>query len=119
MLICYTHRAINHIPVGNTDISAKMNSTREFWMVTSSTLQSMLFIVLVRILNHDPNVYSVHKLLNVTIAHPEIFSKAARRARALRNTSTPGDPAVLAEYDRNNTWEPTADDLRRECPEFR
>jgi AbiU2 len=112
MVICYTHRALNHVPAGDATLSAKMNATPEFWMVTSSTLQSMLFIVLARILDHDPDVHSVHKLLNATIAHPEYFSKAARRARALRNASTPWEPEMLAEYDRNNIWEPTAADLR-------
>jgi hypothetical protein len=112
MLFCYTHRAINHIPAREADISVAMNRTPEFWIVTSSSLQSMLFIVLARILDSDGEVHSIHKLLNATTAHPEFFSKAARRARVLRNASTPWQPEMLAEYDRNNTWEPTTDDLR-------
>lgn len=111
MLSCYTHRTINHIAATDMGVWAKMNRNPEFWQVTAYSLQNALFIVLARILDHDGTLHSVHKVLNATIAHPEFFSKAARRARKLSIPGSGLDPALLDQYDQD-TWEPTAQDLR-------
>src|SRR3974377_896117 len=83
MVSCYTHRALNHIAASDRELVQKLNRSPDFWRVTSFRLQSTLFIVLARILDHDDKVHSVHQLLNATTAHPEFFSKAALRARKL------------------------------------
>ena len=72
-----------------------------------------MFIVLARILDHDPSVHSIHHVLNATTAHPEFFSKTSLRARKLK-MSTPGSEWNPADLDRyiENVWEPAVSDLR-------
>jgi AbiU2 len=111
MVSCYTHRTINHIPATDQDVLEKINRQPEFWQVTSFSLQNTLFIVLARILDSDPDVHSIHHVLNATIAHPEFFSHAALRARKLSIQGTPPNPPWLDEYV-GNAWEPTTKDLR-------
>lgn len=112
MVICYTHRAINHLAATDVTTSSKMNANLEFWQATSYSLQSMLMITLARVLDANGDVHSVHKLLSATIARPEFFSRSARRTRVLSVPGGTWTPEALAEYDRNNTWEPTSADLR-------
>jgi AbiU2 len=111
MVSCYTHRAINDVAAADVEILEKMNTSAEFWNVTSFALQNTLFIVLYRILDTDPNLHSVHKVLNATTAHPEFFSRASLKRRKL---SLPGANWDLAFLDRYvaDAWEPTAADLR-------
>jgi hypothetical protein len=111
MVSCYTHRTINHIAASDWEVWAKINSNAEFWQVTSYSLQNTLFIILSRILDQDPALHSVHKVLNATIAHPEFFSRAARRARKLSIPGSGSDLKILDEEDQD-TWEPTARDQR-------
>src|ERR1039457_4244587 len=112
MVSCYTHRAINHLAASDTRVWTRMNSNAEFWQVTSYSLKNTLFIVLSRILDQSSSApHSVHKVLSATIAHPEFFSRAARRARKLGIPGSGWDPNILAESDKDR-WEPTAQDLR-------
>ena len=107
MVSCYTHRAINHLAASDLEIRKRMNNNAEFWKITSYSLQNTLFIVLSRILDSDRDVYSVHKFLNATIAHPEFFSKAARSERKSRISGSSLDPNMKGDPD---TWE-----RRRTC----
>ena len=111
MVSCYTHRAINSIAAKDMDILERINKHPDFWRVNSFSLQTTLFIVLARILDHDPGVHSIYQVLNATTAHPEFFSKAALRARKLGMPGGQWDMAVLDEYVQN-AWEPTVQDLR-------
>jgi len=113
MVSCYTHRTINHIAATDMDTFEKMNRQPEFWMVTSFSLQNSLFIVLARLLDSDPDVHSIHPVLNATTAHPEFFNHAALRARKLSIPGTPRNPppAWLDDYVAD-AWEPTTQDLR-------
>jgi len=113
MVSCYTHRTINHIAATDMDILEKMNRQPEFWQVTSFSLQNTLFIILARLLDSDPDVHSIHPVLNATIAHPEFFNHAALRARKLSIPGTPQTPPPpwLDEYVAD-AWEPTTQDLR-------
>lgn len=111
IVTCYTHRALNHLIATDQDVYAKVNANPEFWRATSYSLQNMMFILLSRILDTDGKVHSLHNVLNSTTGHPEFFSRAARRARAIISQVKWG-PAELAEFDRVNTWEPDANDLR-------
>lgn len=92
MVSCYAHRTLNRIAASDRKITQKLNRTPDFWRITSFSLQSTLFIVLSRILEHDDKVHSVHQLLNATIAHPEFFSKEALRARKLSIPGTEPNP---------------------------
>ena len=111
MVSCYTHRTLNRIAAKDRAIRQKLNRTPDFWRVTSFSLQSTLFIVLARILDHDNDVHSVHQLLNATIAHPEFFTKDALRARKLSVPGTPPNPPWLDDYIRN-AWVPSTANLR-------
>src|ERR1019366_3439708 len=111
MVSCYTHRTINHSAATDRNILEKMNREPEFWLVTSFSLQSTLFIVLARLLDSDPDVHSIHPVLNATIAHPEFFNHAALRARKLSILGTERNPPWLDEYVVD-AWEPTTQDLR-------
>jgi hypothetical protein len=111
MVSCYTHRAINDIAGADVAILQKMNRDAEFWRVNSFSLQGMLFIVVARILDHNPGVHSVYQVLNATTAHPEFFSKASLRTRKLAVPGGQWDMKVLDEYVQN-AWEPTVQDLR-------
>jgi len=111
MVTCYTHRAINHIATTDGGILENMNLQPEFWRVASFSLQNTLFIVLARLLDSDPDVHSIHPVLNATIAHPEFFNHAALRARKLSIPGTERNPPWLDEYVAN-AWEPTTQDLR-------
>jgi hypothetical protein len=111
MVSCYTHRTLNRIAARDREIVDKLNRTPTFWRITSFSLQSTLFIVLARILDHDDKVHSVHQLLNATIAHPNFFNKEALRARKLNIPGTEPNPPWLDEYVQN-AWEPTTPDLR-------
>jgi hypothetical protein len=110
---CYTHRTINRIASTDMDTSEKMNRQPEFWQVTSFSLRNTLFIVLARPLDSDPDVHSIHPVLNATIAHPEFFNHEALRARKLGIPGTPRNlvPPWLDEFVAT-AWEPTTQDLR-------
>jgi hypothetical protein len=111
MVACYTHRTINSTAANNRDILEKINRNAEFWQVTSFGLQNTLFIVLGRILDSDPDVHSIHHVLNATLAHPEFFNHDALRARKLSVPGTEPNPPWLDDYVAN-AWEPTKEDLR-------
>jgi hypothetical protein len=83
MLCCYTQRAINDTAVADTAILQNLNRNANFWRINSFSLQGMLFIVLARILDTNPDVHSVYQLLSATTAHPEFLG-------------TPGIPLKLA-----------------------
>jgi hypothetical protein len=74
-------------------------------------MHNSLFIVLARILDSDPKLHSIYRVLNATTGHPEFFSKAALRARKLRTPGTEPNPPWLDEYVQN-AWEPSVQDLR-------
>src|ERR1039458_4617777 len=112
IVCCYTHRAISHLVATDPEIYARVNANPEFWQATAYSLQNMLFILLSRILGHSSGVHTVHQLLNATIARQDLFTKDARRARVLAVPGGKWTPEALAEYDRNNTWEPTGANLR-------
>jgi hypothetical protein len=111
MVSCYTHRALTHAAASEPKILAKVNQHGEYWRITFFSLQSALFIVLSRILDHDDRVHSIHHLLNATTAHPEFFSKDALRARKLRTLGNEPNPPWLNEYVQA-AWEPNTQDLR-------
>jgi hypothetical protein len=111
MVSCYTHRTINHIAATEPEILEKINKCAEFWQVTSFGLQNTLFIVLARILDSDPDVHSIHHVLNATIAHPEFFNHDALRARKLGIPGGQWDQNFLDEYVAA-AWVPATQDLR-------
>ena len=106
-----THNTLNSLAARDPEVYQKINRHANFWNISSSSWQRTLFIVLARILDHDPKVHSIYQVLNATIAHPEFFSKPALRARKLAIPGTQWNPADLDDYVRN-AWEPTVQDLR-------
>jgi hypothetical protein len=111
MVSCHTHRALHDLLASDHEVARAINRNAEFWLITSFSLQSTLFIVLARILDHDDKVHSIYKVLNQTTAHPEFFTRQALRARKLSIPGTGPNPPWLDEYVRN-AWEPTVQDLR-------
>jgi len=86
MVCCYTHAAINDIAVADATILQKLNRNANFGALTHLVLQGMLFIVLARILDTNPDVHSLYQLLKATqlilSSLPERASSAqARRSR--------------------------------------
>ena len=71
----------------------------------------MLFIVLARILDTNPDVHSLYQLLRATTAHPEFFTKNTFRARKLAVPGGRWDIKMLDSYVEK-AWVPTIDDLR-------
>jgi hypothetical protein len=112
MVCCYTQRAINDIAVADPAILQKLNRNANFWRINSFSLQGMLFIVLARILDTNPDVHSVYQLLRATTAHPEFFTKDALRARKLAVPGGKWDIKMLDSYVER-AWLPTMDDLRQ------
>jgi hypothetical protein len=112
MVCCYTQRGINDIAVADTTILQKLNRNANFWRINSFSLQGVLFIVLARILDTNPDVHSLYQLLKATTAHPEFFTKNALRARKLAVPGGGWDMKMLDRYVEK-AWVPTIDDLRQ------
>lgn len=112
MVCCYTQRAINDIAVADTTILQKLNRNANFWRINTFSLQGMLFIVLARILDTNPDAHSVYQLLNATTTHPEFFTKNALRARKLAVPGSRWDTKMLDSYVEK-AWVPTIADLRK------
>ncbi len=111
MVSCYTHRTIHRVAAADADVALRMNRHAEFWRINSMSLQTTMFIVLARILDHNANVHSIHQVLNATTAHPKFFQRAALRARKIALPGPPWEAGMLDEYIQN-AWEPTPQELR-------
>jgi hypothetical protein len=80
-------------------------------MLNAYSLQTTFFVTFGRIFDTRRDVYSVHKVVEDTIANPSFFSKPALSDRQRKASRIAGvDPGWLVEYV-DNAWEPTRTDL--------
>jgi hypothetical protein len=80
-------------------------------MLNAFALQTSFFIALGRLFDTRSDSHSIQKLVEATIANPQIFSKASLRQRKLKSMSFPGSEADWLEPSLQNAWEPAAPDL--------
>ena len=108
--IFHTHEEINRLALENPAVLKAINADALFWNVTSSSLQTALFIILARIFDTSPGAKSIHKLLNATLAQPELFSRDSLRRRRMKGITE--EPKWLREF-REGIWTPNGpSDLR-------
>ncbi|MGO9096081.1 MAG: hypothetical protein ACLQGV_12730 [Bryobacteraceae bacterium] len=108
----HAYLTIHNLAVAERAIYDKINRFPEFWTLNSYALQTTFFIAFGRIFDSRHDSLSVQKLVDATIANPNLFSKAALRERKRRSLNLQGsDPDWLAEYVLV-AWEPTEVDLR-------
>jgi hypothetical protein len=106
-----TYLTIHRLAAENVDIFDKYNRFAEFWMLNAYSLQTTFFVTFGRIFDTRRDVYSVHKVVEDTIANPSLFSKSALRDRKRKASRISDvDPGWLVEYI-DNAWEPTRADL--------
>jgi hypothetical protein len=107
----FTYLTIHRLAAENADIFDKYNRFAEFWMLNAYSLQTAFFVTFGRIFDMRRDVYSVHKVVEDTVANPSLFSKSALRDRKRKASRISGvDPEWLVEYI-DNAWEPTRADL--------
>lgn len=104
-----THVLINELALENPNLLKKINRSAAFWKLTTYSLQTTCFIVLSRIFDHSLGAYSIHKLLNDTYDHYELFSKQALRAR---KSTDPSSTTWIDGY-MSSVQEPRKDDVRK------
>ena len=101
--------AVHAVASKHKAVHRLLNEAPLFWNTCLAGLQAASFMALGRIFDNDSN-HNLGKLLRITQAHPEIFSKAALGRRKQGDSSEP--PAWLPEYLRDS-YEPTTRDFRR------
>jgi AbiU2 len=107
----FTYLTIHRLAAENADIFDKYNRFAEFWTLNAYSLQTTFFVTFGRIFDTRRDVYSVHKVVEETIANPTFFSKSALRDRKRKASRIAGvDPEWLVDYV-DNAWEPTRADL--------
>ena len=107
----FTYLTIHRLAAENADIFDKYNRFAEFWMLNAYSLQTTFFVTFGRIFDTRRDVYSVHRVVEDTIANPSLFSKSELRDRKRKASRIVGvDPGWLVEYV-DNAWEPTRADL--------
>ena len=103
---------IHGLAAGDRTICDKYNRFPEFWTLNTFALQTTFFIASGRLFDARRDSYSIHKLVEATIANPAFFSKAALRERKRQASGITGaDPQWLLDY-LNEAWEPTTADLQ-------
>ena len=80
-------------------------------MLNAYSLQTTFFVTFGRIFDKRRDVYSVHRVVEDTIANPSLFSKSPLRDRKRKASRISDvDPGWLVQYI-DNAWEPTRADL--------
>jgi hypothetical protein len=95
----FTYLTIHRLAAENADIFDKYNRFAEFWTLNAYSLQTTFFVTFGRIFDTRRDVYSVHKVVEETIANPTFFSKSALRDRKRKASRIAGvDPEWLVDY---------------------
>lgn len=108
---------INDIARSDEEILRAMNEQPLFWQAHRASSQAALFMCLGRIFDTNESTNSIHRLVRITRANLQIFSKTALLARKMVNGQK---PAWLDAYEQlhgrqflDDIWEPqTAADLK-------
>lgn len=107
--IYQAYEELQHLGLNNNAVFQALNRDALFWNIHRSCLVTSLFIALARIFDTNPDAHSVQRLLNITLAQPELFSK---KALAARKTTGVSKPEWLNEF-MEHVWEPSgASDFR-------
>jgi hypothetical protein len=107
----YAYLKIHNLAAGDRDIFDRYQRDAHFWSLNSLSLQTTFFIAFGRIFDHRRDSFSIHKVVESTIANPAFFSKSALRERKRQSSNINGpDPDWLVEYV-DQAWEPTTADL--------
>jgi len=72
---------VHRLAAESATIYHTYNRFADFWMLNAYSLQTTFFVAFGRIFDTRHDVYSVHKVIENTIANPSLFSKPALRAR--------------------------------------
>lgn len=76
-----TYLTIHRLAAENAGIYEKYNRFAEFWMLNAYSLQTTFFVTFGRIFDTRSDVYSVHRMVEDTIANSAFFSRSALRDR--------------------------------------
>jgi hypothetical protein len=106
----YAHLEMNNYASEDAAVRRGFNDASSFWITTRYSLITTFFITLGRIFDEDGNAHSIYKLLKITGAHPEYFSRDALAERK-RLSSGVVRPDWLADFLKD-AWEPDAAALR-------
>lgn len=104
----YTYLSIHKIANDNKEIYREMNNNSTFWNISLYSLQTTFFITMGRIFDDGKDAFSIHKFIQSTLAHPELFSKKSLAKRKSKGNS---EPDWLNDYLKN-VFEPGVPDLR-------
>lgn len=85
-----------------------LNRHPSFWRITLNGLQHNTIVVLGRLFDKNPNSRSIREIVKACKAHPELFSKAALRARRLHDDPKAADQPWFDDYIEK-AFEPDAD----------
>src|SRR5690348_11115094 len=95
---------IHNIAADNRNILDKYNRTPEFWRLNSYALQTTFFIGLGRLFDATKGTVTLPRLLDETVEHPGLFSKAQLRKFKVSGAKEEGD--WLDQYIAE-AWEPS------------
>src|SRR5258708_3424404 len=73
----YGYLKINDMAVADRKIYDKFQQDAHFWTLNAFALQTTFFIAFGRIFDKRGDSFSIHMLLEATVANPMFFSKAA------------------------------------------
>jgi hypothetical protein len=100
---------INDLARSDENILTAMNEQPLFWQAHRSASQAALFMCLGRIFDTGEATNSIHRLVRITRANLQVFSKAALGARKMGH----GQKPPWLDVYLNGVWEPqTAADLK-------
>lgn len=104
----YTYVGIHNHLYSNKAIYKVLNQNPSFWNITLHALQNTFFITLGRIFDDDPKSHSIHKLINLCLAIPQLFSKESLAKRKMGDSEK---PKWIDGY-LSRAFEPSVSDLR-------
>ena len=107
----HTYLTINDLSVSDRNAEEKLNEFPEFWLFNAYALQTTFFMALGRLFDSRKDSHSILKLVDATIANPQLFTKTALHARKRMFANIHGsDPDSFAPRV-TAAWEPGAADL--------
>lgn len=104
----YTYIGIHNYLASNKAIHETLNQNPSFWKITFHALENTFFITLGRIFDDDPKSHSIHKLVNICLQNPQLFSKESLAKRRIGNGEK---PEWLDNY-LSGAFEPSASGIR-------
>ena len=73
----HAYLKIHNFAVADRAIFDRYQRDAHFWMLNTLSLQTTFFISFGRIFDHRRDSFSIHKVVDATIANPSFLSKAA------------------------------------------